>query len=128
MVGQSPKKGFWVSKAVCSGWGLLRQPAPHSTLSPAEACLEPIDRAACWLLCHSPQIANPAKITASEYIRESFSPSGFIRPVLGFKLCDEHEGSAFEELGREFVTSPVLSSPGSSAPPPPLGLAHPGGC
>lgn len=96
---------------------------------------EPIDQAAGCLLCYSPEIANPSKIRAVEYVRESFSPSAFIRPVLGFKLCDEHELSAQHPLK---ISNGILSQALSRVLPVALGslllpvwplcLAHRRGC
>lgn len=124
--GQSPRTGFRVREAVCSGrWWLwqLSLLAPW----PPRASQDAAGRAAAWLLCCSPRIANPAKIRA----RQSFCP--FVRPVVGFELWDgcwaQHplkswEGSLSQVLSRALpvaLCSLLLLAQ-------PLCLAHCSGC
>lgn len=65
-----------------SGRGRLCAVAGDGSATPTRSW-EPTGRAAARLLCCSPRTANPAKTRAGE----PFPP--FIRPVLGFELCDE---------------------------------------
>lgn len=115
--GQSPRTGFRVREAVCSGRWWLWHLSPLAPWPP-RASQDAAGRAAAWLLCCSPRIANPAKIRA----RQLFCP--FYKAGAGiWAVWWVLSPAPFEELGREFVTGAVPGSPCSSVLPPSPGPA-----